>query len=69
MHEYMLALPAQLHRDEVRREANRIHRAEQARRRTGRERLAGALVALAARLAPASQAAPARRVAKSGQPA
>ena len=69
MNDYMIELPARIHRDELRREVARIHRTEQVQRRPGRERLAGALVALAARLAPASQVAPARKIVKTGQPA
>ncbi|HEX5504575.1 MAG TPA: hypothetical protein VFW96_18295 [Thermomicrobiales bacterium] len=69
MSDYTIGLPAQIHRDEIRREVARIHRAAQLPQHSGRERLAGALVALAARLAPASQAAPARRIIETGQPA
>ncbi|HET8628936.1 MAG TPA: hypothetical protein VFL91_16055 [Thermomicrobiales bacterium] len=69
MNEYMLERLARLRHDELLREAAQRRQLAQIPRRPSRERLAGALVALATWLAPASEATTARKVAKTGQPA
>jgi hypothetical protein len=69
MNDYTIERMARLHQDELLREAAQRRQLAQIPRRPSRERLVGVLVALATRLAPASEAAPARKIIKSGQPA